>query len=434
MTASEAVQQVWQKWTHSAKEREDAVKLLPFLQEEGEDKTYLRRKLITRRQLPLLQFTVEEFSFIPIDKTLAFVVIDLAAEQRNYPLLFVLVRIYGRHGACCVFDAGTAPRVILEQMQANLAETGIATAYVPEVDYDEMLRHGMIPCPIFNDVDDNTLREVLRYRREGFSNNEIAYWTGVLDAYDYLCKISLWSFVTLDYIEERAKEGNSYAALFLYPELLYKSMRPRTAMKMFRTPVSHTYSSLEEVPEKRLAVSRYAKGMSKGMFYETRPKDICGYFYYAELESTTFLHYRKAFTAFNKTDAAMKLLKKKESRPLAVALRRLQSDQRHFTLLSHLKGELPADLRFSPDSAWKLLSREGSIDYAYVEHSQKKVYFESSLYAYEDDLDQPLCKAAAELGYDLVILTHMVGSYQVVTEVLDTRLDSMKHLWFASAM
>jgi hypothetical protein len=41
-----------------------------------------------------------------------------------------------------------------------------------------------------------------------------------------------------------------------------------------------------------------------------------------------------------------------------------------------------------------------------------------------------LCKAAASLGYDIIILTHMIGSHQVVTEVLDTREDSSKYLWY----
>lgn len=52
------------------------------------------------------------------------------------------------------------------------------------------------------------------------------------------------------------------------------------------------------------------------------------------------------------------------------------------------------------------------------------------MYAAEDELDQPLCQAAQYLGYDIIILTNMIGSHQVVTEVLDTRDDSYSHLWF----
>ena len=42
-------------------------------------------------------------------------------------------------------------------------------------------------------------------------------------------------------------------------------------------------------------------------------------------------------------------------------------------------------------------------------------------YAKEDSLDQILCDLARKFGYDVVILTNMVGSQQIVTEVLDTR-------------
>lgn len=43
------------------------------------------------------------------------------------------------------------------------------------------------------------------------------------------------------------------------------------------------------------------------------------------------------------------------------------------------------------------------------------------LYAREDDWDQILCVGAAQAGFDIVVLTSMVGMFQVVTEVLDTR-------------
>ncbi len=52
------------------------------------------------------------------------------------------------------------------------------------------------------------------------------------------------------------------------------------------------------------------------------------------------------------------------------------------------------------------------------------------LYAIEDSLDTEICKAAAVKGIDIVIFTHMTGSYQVVSELVDTRerLSSFEHL------
>ncbi len=43
------------------------------------------------------------------------------------------------------------------------------------------------------------------------------------------------------------------------------------------------------------------------------------------------------------------------------------------------------------------------------------------MYAEEDDLDQVLCRLGSLLGIDIIVLTNMIGSNQIVTEVLDTR-------------
>jgi len=172
--------------------------------------------------------------------------------------------------------------------------------------------------------------------------------------------------------------------------------------------------------------------MSKGLFFDNRPSDIRGLFYYSEPESTTFLSYRRSFTAFNKTDAAMKLLEEREDKNLSSVLKIILEENalKKERIFRHIKGELPEGLRFFWSEAEKLVAFGGGIQNF---KSEKKVYLGASalnLYAYEDPLDQPLCKLASKLGYDIVILTHMVGSNQVVTEVMDTRPDSIKHLWF----
>ena len=103
----------------------------------------------------------------------------------------------------------------------------------------------------------------------------------------------------------------------------------------------------------------------------------------------------KSFTAFNKTDAAMKLLKKGGFPDLAVALRtsigpstgeadKLSFDRLYAVAMDHIKGNLPQDLRFNVDSAWELLLYEGKIGYEYVQNSTKKVYLDCGLYACED--------------------------------------------------
>lgn len=45
----------------------------------------------------------------------------------------------------------------------------------------------------------------------------------------------------------------------------------------------------------------------------------------------------------------------------------------------------------------------------------------TELYAKEDEYDQALCLLGKALDVDLIVLKYMIGSHQVVTEVLDTR-------------
>jgi hypothetical protein len=134
--------------------------------------------------------------------------------------------------------------------------------------------------------------------------------------------------------------------------------------------------------------------MSKGLFYEERPKTVCGFFYYNEVESTIYLSYRKPLVAFNKTEAAKLLLKEKEDETLSGVLKHMimmahgmRSRNNQF-ILEHIKGNLPSDLMFTP----KMASSLGIIEREPPE-SDRKVYLGAdklNLYAYEDDLDQPL--------------------------------------------
>lgn len=45
----------------------------------------------------------------------------------------------------------------------------------------------------------------------------------------------------------------------------------------------------------------------------------------------------------------------------------------------------------------------------------------TSFYAVGDGLDQILGAAGSVLGYDIIIFQKMVGCFQIITEVLDTR-------------
>lgn len=138
---------------------------------------------------------------------------------------------------------------------------------------------------------------------------------------------------------------------------------------------------------------------------------------YAEPESTTYLAYQTSFIAFNKTDAAEQLLKIEEDADLEEMLRKIsanRSSSSHMLLKRHMNGELPVDLRFTVKTAEELLAYDDGVDDDLF-RSETKVYLgkRMGLYAYEDKLDQPLCRLAAKLGYDLVVLTSTVKTISI---------------------
>ncbi|CAH6420739.1 Hypothetical protein POVR2_LOCUS241 [uncultured virus] len=258
---------------------------------------------------------------------------------------------------------------------------------------------------------------------EGRSFVSIEFWhddNRPEDMVSDMKKPRTWTWKTLETWKKEAIDTVVSLPLMLYaPELVYKqSKRPKTDMSLFRSPLSRTIKMSEirngtVVIEGRVwnvvPVTRYAAGMSKGLYYNDRPKDTCGTFYYLEPESKTYLAYRTALTAFNKTEAAIALDVYDES-GMSVEERMLQ----------HSRGTYPRDLMMTVGETqitYPFRVQDASLDDD--DRHYAGVYLD--LYAEEDVWDQPLCIAAREAGYDLVILENMVGKYQVVSEVLDTR-------------
>lgn len=194
------------------------------------------------------------------------------------------------------------------------------------------------------------------------------------------------------------------------PDLVYPSGRPITDMALFRNTNSNRVP-ISDIKDGKwmewsvIPVTRYANGMSGALFYKTQG-DYCGTFYYNEPNSTTFLAYKRAFRSFNKSTAMAALSKKcpHTLRQEFVTNAAIPIDSNDRELLAHANGELPRDLILEMNG---IKFYGGAIEYG--------------LYAAEDKFDQPLCKLAAKLGYDIVILEAMVGSFQIVTEVLDVR-------------
>lgn len=268
-----------------------------------------------------------------------------------------------------------------------------------------MMRNGLVPSYF---VEDDEFDEHLAYCcLKGYSDTDINFWmdeppTNKRDP----SKDILWYYFPLDYVRTNSlNECKGLLLSMMLPSAVYKSKRPKTDMMMFRLPSSLTSCDTKEW--RTIPVTRYAEGMTRSLFYGKAKEDcnFCGTFYYYETESTTLLAYRKSFRAFNKVQAYRDLggvyteesyvLEEWTARKLPENLIMSRADVMNITKYQNVEGS-------------KLQQRD------YAGNILK-------LYGAEDRYDQKLCKLAKSKGYDIVILTNMVGGFQVVTEILDTR-------------
>lgn len=252
--------------------------------------------------------------------------------------------------------------------------------------------------------------EYWEYLMEGMSQEELDFWFPDPELNNW------WVYQTRGYMIKSALEsGSSFYLMFLAPELMYKSSkRPINNMDMFRTADNLVFKELvSEVVNfegkvfNTIPVTRYAVGKSKGLFWTEKSEDnFCGTFYYFEPESTTYLLYQNGLKADNKIKA--------------------------YQILSEITGEKD---QYVMDTINTILNTESLAKFynnrypdnlimaLYEDSPQFKKYLgrDLGLYAKEDFLDQPICELAKKAGYDILILEKMVGSHQIVTEVLDVR-------------
>ena len=217
---------------------------------------------------------------------------------------------------------------------------------------------------------------------------------------------------------------------YVYPQ----SQRPRNDMSMYKTvlhkAVPHAsviYSESDMFPHiiqddvrwTLVPVTRYASGMKRGLFHrDDSVEQYCGTFYYMEKGSTTYLRVnaKNIYVSFNKTTALTEItngLAHIEYNPTFSG-----------TLEKQINGDLPADLILSPlDVASNTINTKIKETANISDQTPHYAGEKLMLYACEDELDQPLCNAcrAHDPPIDVLFLTHMIGSHQIVSEVLDTR-------------
>jgi hypothetical protein len=248
-----------------------------------------------------------------------------------------------------------------------------------------------------------------------------------------ISKTGAFRYSTMNGMMQYALENASSLALLLFaPEHVYReSKRPVNSMEMFQTPDSHIIREIPD-PLEFIPVTRYAKGMRRGLYHDGEHKDYCGTFYYHEPESTTYLRASRVLRAKNKRAVAILL---------TIDLKDEELDPDRFQFIKDFED---SSLMFTPRELEKLAKEHSYVRYLanayinwdYINHAQQdRPYYCAhilELYAAEDYLDQIICTKGREAGYDVIVLEKMVGSRQIVTEVLDTRPrdESFGNLYF----
>lgn len=214
------------------------------------------------------------------------------------------------------------------------------------------------------------------------------------------------------------KNPYSFPLILFAPHLVYKeSRRAKTSMSKFVIPGKSIIIYDKPDTNEFIPVTRYAEGMSKGLYFkddndedDDGVKKYCGTFYYFEPESTTFLRAdpTRILRAIDKVDAAQKLRFAKE------IFGHLTVPFLHHDLLMSKRDWEFSGRPTTPKEQYYNLNNVAVDEVFYAAHKLK-------VYALQDELDQPICEAARAQGYDVIILEKMVGSRQIVTEVLDTR-------------
>ena len=237
---------------------------------------------------------------------------------------------------------------------------------------------------------------------------------------------------------------------FLAPDTLYpRSRRLRVDMTKFKP----NYITKEDFQERLrnpdfITVARYTNQQGGGLYHnsEYNPK-YCGTFYYIEPDSDTLLYLpeEERMTARNKTALMDQMIERLRgmvpwSYPPFTTFNAHKEVSEDYTPLYQLLDQYP-DGKLTLAQFWDVLhgplrpqlSALASVSPYFTFLAEEKRPADDysvpyyifadilSLYAAEDDLDQALCVVLSKLRAQGAILTHMVGRFQIVGEVLDAR-------------
>jgi hypothetical protein len=263
------------------------------------------------------------------------------------------------------------------------------------------------------------------------------------DVYDGVVRASTWQTAPLSYFLQRTVSDPDSTSLILmgqYEHVFKGSRRARTDMSLFRSVNSVI---IQQPTENMVPVTRYATKVATGLFFgEAARTEFCGTFYYLEPESKAFLKFNRPLYAVDKLDARRKLGERLRydvtdlSGIVLQQIARNPSITLNFNLyelrdfVRFIENEYDTNISALSENIARIVNADIHEDI----QADRSYYCGDILtvYAVQDEHDQPLCEAARNAGYDVVILQRMVGGRQLVTEILDTRSreESIRNLCF----
>jgi len=324
---------------------------------------------------------------------------------------------------CIRCEADVLP--LKQDIEAHIAKTGTEFVRVGldfVFDVGIFVKHGFVPSGIINY---NILEDYIAYEHHPHRYKILDLWHNIgnattHDMFQDLSIHSFWTFRPPVYVQKMALEeccSFGLEASFLYT----KSKRPKTDMSMFKRDDSKTYHEKDIFCEEGgkgiinvdntlfafFRVTRYAKGMSRGMYYG-KSLPFCGTFYYLEEESDTLLlaDAKTIATYPNKYHAVLNW------NPI-YAKQTLCRSVQPFLLQ-------PQPLIFTPTQVKEFVERE--LDISGIPDTPKYAAKALGLYAAEDVFDQYIYKTGRLNKKEVVYFTNMVGYRNgKVGEVFDLR-------------
>lgn len=312
-----------------------------------------------------------------------------------------------------------AQNFLIEQ-NVDMIEVKIIKIDTPE-NVELLIYNGFLPSDIFdvtNVHSNNSLNVFIDYFVDKMTPEAIEFWSEgaryIQGSLYILRSGEKWLYGNINGWKELAVKTCISLPLILYEKnLVYSSMRPKTDMLMFKQINYLKYKNKKQLNKyeyildgktKGLPVTRYSQGMSKGLYYTDKSTDqFCGTFYYYEPESSVFLSFKTSIIFKNKIKAMAYFFPEQGG----------LSDEKY--------EEYPEDMKITPLEYLGADAEEHDSEYLESLGDAKYYVGAKRFYAAEDIYDQPICIEARKRDIDVIILTHMVGSRQIVSEVLDTR-------------